>query len=603
MRNDFIECDVAVIGGGMGGVAAALAAAEAGASVVLSEVTDWLGGQMTSQGVSALDEHAHIESFGGTRSYYRLRDGIRARYQEIYDAPATMPDGAPLNPGNGWVSHLCFEPRIGLQVIQEMLAPHVEAGGLKILLENVPVAAEVRGDRVTEVTVRSESGAERRIRAQVFLDATELGDVLPLTGTEYVTGAEAQSDTGEPHADPTGPHPGEVQGFTYCFAVEHRPGEDHTIPKPEGYERFRDGQPYTFTLKAQDGTPRPFKVFSISPEGHLPFWTYRRIRHGALLDPIGALTDLVLINWPGNDFHSANLIDEEPDEQARILDEAKRLALGFLYWLQTEAPRDDGKGYGYPGLCLRPDVMGTEDGLSKAPYIRESRRILALKRIVEGEVAAAGQKGARAEPFDDSVGVGWYHLDLHDCVGNPRTLFEPTLPFQIPLGALIPRRVINLLAACRNIGTTHITNGAYRLHPVEWNIGESAGALAVFCCQERCSPHKVHDDQSLLRRFQYRLVQRGVPLTWAVDVPEAHPLFIPTQMLIVAGAIPPGSERFRSLEAKPDEALAPDETVGLLRAGQSLVGIPFVECDDQPTWADMCRIIAPHIKRALGGPE
>ena len=48
-----------------------------------------------------------------------------------------------------------------------------------------------------------------------------------------------------------------------------------------------------------------------------------------------------------------------------------------------------------------------------------------------------------------------------------------------PLGALIPVRAENLLPANKNIGTTHITNGCYRLHPVEWSIGEAVGALAV----------------------------------------------------------------------------------------------------------------------------
>jgi hypothetical protein len=539
------ECDIAIIGGGMGGVAAALAAAEAGMRVVLTEATDWIGGQMTSQGVSALDEHPHIERFGGTRAYIQLRKGIRAYYRERYNAPATMPDSAPLNPGNGWVSRLCFEPRVALGVLQSMLAPHIAAQRIILFLQHTPVAAEVDGDRVVSVTLAG-TNDERRLTtdhrpltlddrppatdngqrttdngqratvvcARYFLDATDLGDLLPLTCTEYVSGAEGRAETGEPHANPAGPQPDETQGFTYCFAVEYCPGEDHTISKPTGYERFRDEQPYTFVLRGHHGEARPFKMFSMSPEGLLPFWTYRRILDGALLDPIGATHDVVLINWAGNDYHWANLIDKPAEEQARIHDEARRLALGFLYWLQTEAPHDQGLGSGYPGLKLRPDIMGTDDGLSKAPYIRESRRILALRRIVEGDIAAEGREGKQAAHFDDAVGIGWYHIDLHSCVGNPHTMFAPTLPFQIPLGALIPRRVINLLAACKNIGTTHITNGAYRLHPIEWNIGEAAGALAAYCCAISSTPRQVWENKALLRAFQDQLVQRGVPLAW-----------------------------------------------------------------------------------------
>src|SRR2546421_2116318 len=105
-------CEIVIAGGGTGGVAAALAAARSGRGVVLLEETDWIGGQMTSQGVSALDEHEYIESFGGTRSYYELRNAIRAHYGQ-------------LNPGNCWVTRLAFEPRVALRVIEAMLPPEL----------------------------------------------------------------------------------------------------------------------------------------------------------------------------------------------------------------------------------------------------------------------------------------------------------------------------------------------------------------------------------------------------------------------------------------------------------------------------------------------
>ncbi|BCX03665.1 MAG: FAD-dependent oxidoreductase [Candidatus Roseilinea sp.] len=510
------DVDIAVIGGGMGGVAAALAACEAGRSVVLTEATDWLGGQMTSQGVSALDEHAHIEYYGGTRSYMALREAIRAHYRTRYGVQA-MPDGRPLNPGDGWVSRLCFEPSVGLAALQTMLAPHVANGRLIALLNHAPTSAIVQDDRVIEVRLQTTAAAEpleATIRARFFLDATELGDLLPLTGTAYVTGAESRAETGEPDAPPEA-RPGEVQSFTYCFAVECCPGEYHVIEKPAGYERMRDAQPYTLVLRNKDGSPRPFEMFTPGTTG-LPFWTYRRLLSRALLDPEGihGLRDLALINWNSNDYHERSIIDVSPEARAAVLDEARRLSLGFLYWLQTECPRDEG-GRGYPELKLRLDVMGTPDGLSKFPYIRESRRIVALTRIVEQDILAALRPGARQAAWPDSVGVGWYPMDLHPAVGNPRSMFEPTIPFQIPLGALIPRRTRNLIAACKNIGTTHLTNGAYRLHPVEWNIGESAGALAAFCCEAGAIPRRVRDDATQLARFQERLRERGVPLDWS----------------------------------------------------------------------------------------
>ncbi|MDZ7377679.1 MAG: FAD-dependent oxidoreductase, partial [candidate division KSB1 bacterium] len=223
-------------------------------------------------------------------------------------------------------------------------------------------------------------------------------------------------------------------------------------------------------------------------------------------------------------FRGGSIIDVNPQEQAQRLRQAKELSLGFLYWLQTEAPRDDG-GFGYPELKLRKDVMGTEDGLSQFPYIRESRRIKARQIIREQEISAEFQQDARAKFFDNSVGIGKYWIDLHRCNDQDQGLFLPTKPFQIPLGALIPIRVKNLIAGAKNIGTTHITNGAYRLHPVEWAIGEAAGALAVMAIQSKKSIHEIYEHPMLVKRLQYHLVQSGVPLYWFVDVPLDHEAF------------------------------------------------------------------------------
>jgi FAD dependent oxidoreductase len=507
-----LETDIAIIGGSMGGVAAALAALESGYSVILTETTNWLGGQMTSQGVSALDEHPHIETFGATRSYDDLRQRIRKYYQENYGVDTVMKDRMPLNPGNGWVSGLCFEPRVGEQVVRELLGPHLAWGKLQILYRHHLVKAVVEDDTVREIILRDSRHNLVSIQASYFLDATDLGDLLPLTSTEYVTGAEAKSDTGEPHAKDTA-RPDEVQSFTYCFAVEYRPNERHVIIKPEGYEYFRDTQPYSLTLDANTN-PRHFKMFEEGANGELPFWTYRRIFDSSLFNHPKEPNDIALINWASNDYRFANLIDKSKREQKRILREAKNLSLGFLYWLQTECPRDDG-GFGYPEFKLRKDIMGTRDGLSKAPYIRESRRIKALERILEQDITASSNKDVRAKHFTNSVGIGWYQLDLHPCVCNDEvSMFEPTLPFQIPLGALIPVHTKNLLPACKNIGTTHLTNGAYRLHPVEWDIGEAAGTLAAFCLEFQKTPKQVWESKQLTQDLQQKLLVRGAPLTW-----------------------------------------------------------------------------------------
>ena len=164
--------------------------------------------------------------------------------------------------------------------------------------------------------------------------------------------------------------------------------------------------------------------------------------------------------------------------------------------------------------------MGTDDGLAMYPYIRESRRIKAVFTVVEQHVGTESREGREAAYFGDSVGVGSYRIDLHPSTGHVNYVDISSLPFQIPLGALLPVRVENLLPACKNIGTTHITNGCYRLHPVEWNIGEAAGALAAFCLQHKVKPHQVRVDATLLSDFQKLLVAQGFELEW----PKVKPL-------------------------------------------------------------------------------
>ncbi len=237
-----MRADVVIVGGGLGGCAAALAAARAGCRVVLTEETDWIGGQLTQQAVPP-DEHPWVEAFGVTRSYRRLRDGIRDYYRRHYPLTAEAREVAFLNPGNGVVSRLCHEPRVALAVLEALLAPYVSGGRVRVLLDHRADAADVEGDRVRSVRVTHLSSGRRRVlSAPCFLDATELGDLLPLTRTEYVTGSEAQADTREPRAS-VAARPTNHQAFTCCFVVEHLDGEEHTIEKPAEYDFWRNYVP------------------------------------------------------------------------------------------------------------------------------------------------------------------------------------------------------------------------------------------------------------------------------------------------------------------------------------------------------------------------
>lgn len=513
-----LTCDVAIIGGSFGGCAAALAALRNGMRVVMTEETDWIGGQVSSQIVPP-DEHPWIESFGGTRLYRDYRNAVRDYYRRHYPLTEAARSRPYLNPGDGRVSKITHEPRVSLAVLESMLAPYVSGGKLIVLLEHKPVAADTDRDRVRAVTV-AKGNIKRTITAPYFLDATEQGDLLPLTRTEYVTGFESQKVTGEPHA-PSEAQPANIQSCTWCFTISHHPGEDHTIEKPAQWEFWRDYAPQlkpAWTGKLLDWknthpvTLQP-RDLAFDPEredpmpGVLNLWLYRRIASKANFQPGAYASDICLVNWPQNDYWLGNLHEVTPQEYAKHMEGARQLSLSLLYWMQTTL--------GWKGLKLRGDIAGTEDGLAKFPYIRESRRIQAEFTVVEQHVATDARKGAStAEEFRDSVGVGSYRIDLHPSTGGDNYIDVSSLPFQIPLGSLIPKRTENLLPACKNLGVTHITNGCYRLHPVEWNIGESAGALAAFAVSRRQTPRGVRNDKKLLAEFQSWIQGQGIEIAW-----------------------------------------------------------------------------------------
>ncbi len=234
--NKELNGEIIVIGGGLGGSLAALSAAKMGKKVILTEETGRIGGQLTSQLVPP-DEHKWIEQFGCTGSYREFRNRVRNFYRRNYPLTEKASGDSKLNPGNALVSRLSHDPRVSLAVLNDMLAPFIHTGKITLLMEHKPVAAETKGDEILSVTVRDlKEEISVAISGSIFIDATECGDLLPLAGVAYVTGAEAYEETEEPHALKGGAEQLDMQSITHCFAADYLEGEDHTIEKPEQYE-------------------------------------------------------------------------------------------------------------------------------------------------------------------------------------------------------------------------------------------------------------------------------------------------------------------------------------------------------------------------------
>lgn len=542
------KTDVAVIGGGVGGCAAALALAENGYSVILTEEFSWIGGQLTSQAVPP-DEHGWIEKFGCTTTYRQFRDRVRNYYREFYPLIDSAKLNPLLNPGNGWVSPICHEPKVALAVLESMLRPYVSNGRIHIIRQVRPVQANLDGrDRIGSIVLtNSNEGSSIEVSADFFLDATENGDLLPLANVEHVSGSEARAQTAEPGA-PEKSAPDNIQAFSVCFILDAagNPATD-LIEQPSDYFHWRDTQPKMQPpwpgplLSWQGLNPRSMEAmtYGFSPHGEEPglfsgLWSFRRVIDRSLFAPGHFPSDICLVNWPMIDYLEGHLLTDSQTERDHHIARARSLSRSMVYWLQNEALRPDG-GSGWPNLRLRPDQTGTRDGLAKAPYIRESRRIHALYTVTETDVSARHRPNDNlAERYEDSVGIGYYRIDLHPSTGGDNYHDVASLPFRIPLRSLVPIRLTNLLPAAKNIGTTHITNGCYRLHPVEWNIGEAAGMLAAQSMRDQISPQKIASNETHRSRLQSSLRARGIPLEWPENLnlddgdPHAHARSGPT---------------------------------------------------------------------------
>ena len=510
-----VNAQVIICGASLGGTLAAYSAAREGKRVILLEQTPWIGGQLTSQAVPP-DEHPWIEDQGCTRSYREYRNKVREHYLNLDGFSQKVKDEIRFCPAASEVSFLAHPPKLALSILTDMLRPYVEAGNLTIHVMAELLDCLTEGDKIVGV-IYNIDGEKVTFVGDYYLDGTDVGDLICLSGAEYRVGAESRAETGEVDAPEVGDSE-DMQSAIYSACIENRLTGDYTIEKPELYDKFREMMmPYDehklYSMYGPNSSTGKAKKFAMFPGefnergGELfPLFQYRRIVCSEFFTDGSQPYDVTMVNWPQNDFFLGNLFDCPEADMNHYL--ARQYSLCFIYWLQTEAPRADG-GKGYPYFRLAPEYLGTEDGLSMAPYIRESRRIKAKFTVTETHVC--DEELCR---FPDSVGVGSYPIDLHITTKTHTFFYKPTHRFTIPLGAMIPVRMTNLLPACKNIGSTHLTNGCYRLHPVEWNVGEVSGFLASFAIDRGVTPAKVWEDKELFADFCKLIEGYGIQRYW-----------------------------------------------------------------------------------------
>jgi hypothetical protein len=623
-----VNCELLVAGGGLSGVATAYEALLAGRTVCLTDITDWVGGQISSQGTSALDERpTQRAKLFYSRGYLELRNRIRRKYGE-------------LNPGDCWVSDSCFLPRDGHQILSSMLrdaaskgrgklqwfpntvikeleispqrgSAQVISGAIAIQHQSVPNAPPLNtfplsqtiedaysyenSSRFTKNVIRfvPKPTQESNSPNWYVVDATETGEIIALADVPYRLGIDARNYL-EPSSSSTGNDPYCTQGFTYTFAMEAT-DEPQTHTMPSFYPQYAPY--YSYELKRLASFPLVFTYRRIWSPEQGESMEFGGIKFTAPVDG-----DISMQNWTwGNDYRPGtsadNLIYTRQQLQAtgqlqpggwlgglrtEALRKAEEISLGYFYWLvagTTDSQLGDNVKQPHPNnrfLSGLNSPMGTAHGLSKHPYMREGRRIIGrpswgqpggftvweidisrrdyddeyytntlpadmyrrLKAALTGLEAAsviAGQKPpsevarrTRSTIFPDSVGIGHYAIDFHPCMtlnppeapGNTEREGErrgagQAYPFQIPLRAMIPQNIDNLIVAGKSIATSHIAAAAYRVHSFEWSVGAAAGTTIAYALKNNVAPYQLVDDLPLpepqLQALQQLLNKNGNP--------------------------------------------------------------------------------------------
>lgn len=573
-----LSVPILIVGGSTAAYSAALAALQSGAKVCWVQPQLVLGGQYTAQALSASDDAPlttpkslipsanqdpqqldNGELFSLSRTQRELRDRMRT-LQPV--------EGQPLyNPGGGWVSHFAVTPVAAAIAFNQGVEPYLTSGQLTLIPLADPIQVlveEPSGEyrRVRGVLFQDrETGAQFTVMGKVVIEATDLGDVLELGGIESRVGQESRSETGEAIL-PEEPRPLCQQAFTFCAVVARTQDRAQEIPAPLGYgaEPWLDPAEFTDTFWVKSQGQWQGRSF-FDPSGIFRYRRLLRVREDAQ-SPQSHLGDVSVMNWGtspldpenrpnaplgcGNDYRFGALTGVSRAERDRHIQQGRDRAQAYLHFLQTRN-RD---------LVARGDLTWTVDGIALEPYIREARRGVALTTIRHEDVSTQFFPGAaRARSFSDSVGIGQYHyLDFHPSLEPGHvdlgTAGNRSLPFTIPLGALIPLRTDGLILSAKSIGTTHITNSAYRMHPIEWAIGEAGGYLAAFALREGVALREVAKETRLLRKFQGELARQGVPLFWFNDVSHDDPDFEAIQVLAAAAIV--RTENFGSLNFRPE---------------------------------------------------
>ena len=472
--DDSSEYDVIVIGGGAGGTSAAIQSARNGAKTLLIEETDWLGGMLTSAGVSAVDGNYKLPSgFWG-----EFKDSLVSHYGSL-EALKT-----------GWVSNTLFEPRVGNQILKSIAK---NENNLKILFSTEVNSVTKLDFHKTENYSFNVKSSKGNFLSKVLIDATELGDVLPMIDEDYDLGMDSREMYGEDIAPEK--NNDIIQDLTFVMILKNY-NKSVKIDKPKNYD------------------PSEFYCSTASincPESDKALWTPKQMMNYGEL-PNGK----IMINWPiyGNDYYS-NLIEMNYDERNEVFKNAKEKSLRYLYYIQDEL--------GYDNYSLSDEEFDTDDNFPPIPYYREARRI---KGKVTFSIDYIKNPFDQIHPlYRTGILVGDYPVDHHhdahpDRYNLPQLAFYPIPSYSLPIGSIISKKNPNFLVAEKSISVSNLVNGTTRLQPVVLQIGQIAGLIASESVKNNINTHQID-----VRNIQKKFLDKGGYIQPYLDVEKNHPFF------------------------------------------------------------------------------
>jgi FAD dependent oxidoreductase len=534
------ECEVIVVGGSLGGIAAAYHAMQAGSVTCLIELTPMLGGQVSSQGVSAIDESFLMrqhQAFPTSWKYFKqLISQQKALPSKSIFLDAT--NSKLVSETNScWVGDLCFSPAVGATAAKQLLQEAARQSptsrwGTEIAFKGVefePSGKTILAVNAVQRTPRdpnyipkgrlsqeisswyswqsNDEFEKQRIRLQsppgkrmIVIDATDTGELVAWANIPHRLGSESYKTTEEPHA--IADNPDCTQAFTFPFVLaignDQSKANKKVAPIKTAYSKELHHQDFNF-----GGYPML---------AGRSFFNYRRIISQTLNNPnwdSPVEGDMTLVNWnPGNDWgvmnpplimpskaiqSSGQAQDWQGGLNPTALSHAEERSLIFSEWLMQSSPvpLTHLSGLGTP--------ISTQSGLSLYPYIREGRRILGRTAYGQNQFMMREQDIrydlAGGRDFSaTAVGVTHYAVDMHGCSynnGKPSgeassaaTHESLVRPIVIPLESLIPQKIDNLLIGGKAIAVSHIVNGATRVHTGEWVIGSAAGSTAAWLTKQ-----------------------------------------------------------------------------------------------------------------------